>query len=323
TAELDQVRREVQRLRDRIRTAAERERATYRVGDAEHTPTTLAQYLAATEERLGYIPDQVAGEGGCPLTADELVALCGLAARLDPDDCVVGRLRIPSPDDLQASTQLAKWVADIKDLADRLAATERLAVLEAVWLETIRSEAAANPAFAATWRDHLKAWREGIEEITVWKGSLAGHRVGLPEAGLPSRETFDLLGELRDRMASGKGVSKMFTRDLYRLRESCTVDEEPPRIADDVELCITEARIRRRRYELVVRWNDEVARVGGPTIAADDTHPEFVLDRSVAAVADALDWEHDAWPRLREVLGNAGARTPERPTASDLRSIAS
>jgi very-short-patch-repair endonuclease len=352
SAELDHVKREVQRLRDRIRTAAERERAVYDLGGAEHTPTTLAQYLAGTAEELGYIPDQVAGDGACPLAADELVALYSHAARLDPDDCVAGRLRIPNPDDLQASTQLAKWVADINDLADRLAGTERLlgdlraidrlgatgvddliaavetaaerlAVLEAVWLETIRSEAAANPAFAATWRDHLKAWREGIEEITVWKGSLAGHRVGLPEAGLPTRETFDLLGELRDRMASGKGVSKMFARDLYRLRETCTVDEELPRTADDVELCITEARIRRRRYELVVRWNDEVARVGGPTIAADDTHPEFVLDRSVAAVADALDWEHDAWPRLREVLGNAGARTPERPSASDLRSIAS
>ena len=84
--------------------------------------------------------------------------------------------------------------------------------------------------------------------------------ITLPDEGLPSKELLDQLTQIRDRLAAGKGVSKTFQRDLYRVKESCLVDEEPPRHADDIELCIIEARSRRRRYELIRRWNDDMSR---------------------------------------------------------------
>ena len=92
-------------------------------------------------------------------------------------------------------------------------------------------------------------------------------------------------------------MSKTFQKDLYRVREACQVDEEPPRSAEDAELCIIEARSRRRRYELIRRWNDAVGRIGGPPLDPGTSHPEYLLDQHVRGISAAFAWEDGEWAR--------------------------
>ena len=63
-------------------------------------------------------------------------------------------------------------------------AARQLAELEQPWLAAVRAEL-RTAVFAATWRDQMKAWQEGIEELAAWQGRLLGHSVVLPDGGLP------------------------------------------------------------------------------------------------------------------------------------------
>jgi very-short-patch-repair endonuclease len=212
----------------------------------------------------------------------------------------------------------ANGLADLTGTVDR--AAHQLAQLEQPWLAAIRADL-RTAVFAATWRDQVKACREGIEEVAAWHGRLLGHSVVLPGDGLPPTGLIEQLEELRDRLAAGEGVNKTFQRDLYRVREACQVDEEPPRRAEDAELCILEARSRRRRYELIRRWNDAAARVGGPLLDPGTSHPEYMLSQYLENVGAAFAWE-DTWYTLRDRLQACGVRAPHEAASARLAALA-
>jgi very-short-patch-repair endonuclease len=347
---LDEVQREVGTLRSRISASIARERDSYAVGSVPYSPSTLAQWLAANAAARGYIPDRVEPGASCPLSAAQIADLYGLARTLDPDDRAQARLRLPELERLPSPWELASAADELRDVRDRLAATEdvvenrivlerlgpdglsaltdsvertvgELSRLEQPWLATIRAEL-RTAVFAANWRDHVKAMREGIEELAAWRGRLLEHHVVLPGDGLPLKELLEQLGRLRDRLAAGKGVNKTFQKELYQVRAACAVDEEPPRGPEDVELCIIEARSRRRRYEIVNRWNEEVGRVGGPMVTAGPDHAEYAVNQHVEDVAAALSWEEGRWEELRDRLRASGVRAPEVPASADLAAIA-
>ena len=349
-ARLGELHREIGALRSRISASIARERDSYVIGAATHSPSTLGQWLAANAGDLGYIPDPIEPSAACPLTGAEIADLYRLARALDPADCAQARLGLPAAEQLPTSSELASATAQLRDLRDRLAAIEsvvedRLALeslgpedlsaltdaaeragkqleqLEQPWLAAVRAEL-RTAAFAATWRDQVKALQEGIEELAAWRDRLLGHAVVLPDNGLPPKALVEALERLRDRLAAGRGVSKTFQKDLYQVREACMVDEEPPRSIEDAELCIIEARSRRRRYELIHRWNDAVGRIAGPLIDPGSSHPEYVLDEHMHAIGDAFTWEDGAWANLRDRLRVSGVHVPEQPTSADLAAVA-
>jgi very-short-patch-repair endonuclease len=347
---LSELHRDIGALRSRISASVAREQGSYTVGTTAHTPSTLGQWLAASAAEIGYIPDGIGPSAACPLAGVEIAELYRLARTLDRADCAEARRRLPAAERLPSPSDLASTAARLGEVRDKLAETEgtvkdRLALerlgpeglsdltaaveraagqlgqLEQPWLAAVRAEL-RSAAFAATWRDQVKAWREGIEELAAWRGRLLGHSVGLPDTGLPPKELLAQLERLRDRLAAGKGVSKTFQKDLFQVREACTVDEEPPRGPEDAELCVIEARSRRRRYELIRRWNDAVGRISGPLIDPGTSHPEYLLDQYMHGITDAFAWEDGAWEDLRERLRAAGVQAPGQPTSSDLAALA-
>ena len=210
---LAELERDIGALRTRISASIARERDSYTVGTATHSPSTLGQWLAANAADLGYIPDRIDPAVTCPLTEAEIAELYRLARALDPHDCAQARLRLPAADQLPSGSDMASALAELRDIRDRLAATEgviedrlalerigadgladltgavdraahHLAQLEQPWLAAVRAEL-RTAVFAATWRDQMKACREGIEELAAWQGRLLGHSVVLPDGGLP------------------------------------------------------------------------------------------------------------------------------------------
>jgi very-short-patch-repair endonuclease len=346
---LDELHRDIGALRTRISASIAREQESYSVGPATHTPSTLGQWLAANAAGLGYIPDEIPPSVPAPVDGPQVADLYRLAAGLAPADCAQARLHLPVTEQLPAASELASATADLREIRDRLATTEgvvedrlalerlgpdglstlteaveraarQLADLELPWLAAVRAEL-RTAVFAATWRDQMKAWQEGIEELAAWQGRLLGHSVVIPD-GLPPTEFIEQLMQLRDRLAAGKGLSKTFQKDLYQVREVCTVDEEPPRRAEDAELCIMEARSRRRRYELVRGWNGAVGRIAGPAIDPRLSQPEYLLHQYVGGISAAYAWEDRAWYALRDRLRAAGLRVAEYVTSADLNAVA-
>jgi very-short-patch-repair endonuclease len=355
--DLTGTQRKIGMLRNQIAASIARERDSFTLGTATHTPSTLGKWLAEHEAELGYIPDEIPVDAACPLGPGEIADLFRLAQAVATGDRAAARLRLPQPADLRTSVELARMVADLNDVRDRLAGTEavvrdrlalerltpnelaaltasveqaakRLERLEQPWLRAVRAEL-RNPSFAATWRGQLRAIIEGIEELTAWRNALIGHRVELPdddtelrETPVPGKELLGQLTEIRGRLAAGKGVNKTFHRDLYRIREACLVDGESPRTADDMELCLAEARSRRRRQELIRRWNDTVGRVGGPVLVPSTDTPEYELAGPVDELWSAFSWEDGEWQVLRDRLHAAGVRADQVPASAALAALA-
>jgi very-short-patch-repair endonuclease len=341
---------EIGALRTRISASIARERDSYTIGTATHSPSTLGQWLATNAAELGYIPDEIDPPATCPLSGGEIAELYQLTKMLDPADCAQARLYLPAAEELAPPSELASATAELHDIRDRLAGIEgvvedrfalerlgpedlfalidaveraahQLAELEQPWLAAIRAEL-RTAVFAATWRDQMKAWQEGIEELAAWQGRLLGHSVVLPDGGMPPMDFIEQLRQLRDRLAAGKGVSKTFQKDLHRVREACMVDEEPPRRAEDAELCIIEACSRRRRYELIRGWNGAVGRIAGPLIDPGTSHPEYLLHQYMGGIGAAFAWEDRAWNVLRDRLRACGVRVSEQATSASLSALA-
>jgi very-short-patch-repair endonuclease len=349
TSRLDELHRDIGALRTRISASIAREQDSYTVGTATHSPSTLGQWLAANAADLGYVPDKIMPSVACPLPGTDVADLYRLASSLDPADCAQARLYLPIPERLPSPSELASATAELREIRDRLASTEgvvedrlalerlgpeglstlieaveraarQLADLEQPWLMAVRAEL-RTAVFAATWRDQMKTWQEVIEELATWQGRLSGHSVVIPN-GLPSTGFLEQLVQLRDRLADGKGVSKTFQKDLFRVREACAVDEEPPRRAEDAELCIIEARSRRRRYELIRGWNGAADRIAGPLIDPSTGHPEYLVHQYMESIGTAFAWEDRAWYALRDRLRASGVRVPEHVTSADLSALA-
>ena len=348
---LTQAQQDIAALRSRISASSARERDSYAIGAATYTPSTLGQWLAAGDPELAYIPDDLAPDVACPLSALELSDLFHIAQAIAPADREHARTRLPDATRLPTAAQLATTWAELGEIRDHLAETEgavqdrmalerlrqdelaaliesveqagkRLEQLEQPWLATIRAEL-RNPAFADTWRNQLQAIQVGINELAAWRDQTLGHLITLPGEGtLPTKELLEQLGQLRDRLVAGKGVGKMFQRDLFQVRASCLVDEEPLRTVEDVDLCISEARSRRRRSELTRRWNDAIGRVRGPVLADATSFPEYHLAEHVNGLSAAFSWEAGEWRSLYGVLRAAGVRAPQVPVASELATLA-
>ena len=109
-----------------FRRPSGRERDTYAVGTATHTPSTLGEWLARTQPELGFVPDQIPPDAPCPLNAGEVADLYAFAARLAPQDCEQARLYLPPADQLPSASDLATDTAELRELRDRLADDRRL-----------------------------------------------------------------------------------------------------------------------------------------------------------------------------------------------------
>ena len=354
---LTSIQGDIGALRTRISASIDRERDSFTLGTVQYSPSTLGKWLAEQEAELGYIPDDIEPISPCPLSAAEIADLFRLVRDITPEDRAAARRRLPVAADLPTPAELALAMAELSDVRDQLAGTEaaiqdrvslerltpdelsmlinwvdqaakRLELLEQPWLAAVRGELRTS-SFAALWHDQIRAIGEGIEELAAWRNRLLGHRISLPdddlelgETPLPGKELITQLTEIRDRLAAGKGINKTFHRDLYRVRQACQVDDEPPRTADDVDLCIIEARTRRRRQELTRRWNDAVGRIGGPPLSPGTSQPEYLLSEHVDGLKAALSWEDGEWRVLRDRLRSAGVRAAEVPTSAELAALA-
>ena len=202
-ARLSELQREIGALRTRISASIARERDSYAVGTATHTPSTLGKWLAANAADLGYIPDDIEPSVTCPLTGAEIADLFRLA-RGDPADCARARLqparrgatpitsrnwrrpppscatyetaspgpkRHRGPPGAGAARPRRTFRPDRRGRAGRQAAGATGAAV-----------AGGGPRRAADRRVRRdlagpdESHREGIEELAAWQAGLLGHR---------------------------------------------------------------------------------------------------------------------------------------------------
>lgn len=348
--ELARHNEDVNSTRRRLEAVSSREAVTYLLGDRQVTSAELAAWLAENQALVGHIPDRLGEDDWCPLTRGEVARYFDLCRTLDPCDRREGARHLPDwgslPDGatfrrkmeelteihkrlMRAQGRLATWesidstpVEDLRVISTELsAATDHLRTISVPWLQAIRDEAMLGEEWLSVWKVFVQAATDAASEIAQRRGRLAPYQIELPTDGLPSKEMFEQLEECRARIAQGRRIGRLASKEARELRDACRIDGEPPRTIEDYDLILDAIWLLRRRYGMLNRWNHDIERVGGTPISTEEPYPEAQISDGVGFVVNALAWETRTWPALRAKLGKLGVLVPERCGQEDMESL--
>jgi very-short-patch-repair endonuclease len=322
TGRLEEAERELAGALAGLRTIAENEAAAFPIDGVQLSPTDVGAWLRARAAAHGGIPDALAPDAAPPLTVDELPAVLELAARLAPADRAAALRPLPEVADLPDAATAKEHRADraamsaevlrleregvdpdaVRDQA-RPALTELLSDLhDAVgWLQrreggwTDRLGRLLNdPHWAALWHDHVTATEALLAEMAGLTRTLAGHRVVVPPmtAAEPKRLLIQL-GELRQRFAAGKGLSRLMQPGLYKVADEIQVDGEPLRMVGDVDFVVAWVHREQARQRLGDRWAEWISRLVIPAPKDAMPVPAAGADGGHRRPADGADGSFD------------------------------
>lgn len=342
TDDIARAREQLTTAQAELRTAAERESASYELDGTAVPARAVGQWLYRHEAEAGFIPDAIDPGAEPPLGAAEFADLLDIAARITPADRSAATGPLPGPDPLPRGEAVvarrdalrdARKVVDalrdrglaidgLRELGservDELAAQLRgadddLARREGTWTDRL-GQLVRDPNWRQVWDHHMAACQHLLSELARRTSFVAGREVHVPEPyATRPRWLLGKLAEIRTRLAAGKKVGKLAGADLARVVAACRVDGEPMRTATDADLVVATVERVQLRQRLGNRWAEWAERLGLP---APDGMAELWTDRLLADAADALDWDRRRWPALRETLTRI---YPGCPRAVDAR----
>ncbi|MGX6602078.1 arginase family protein [Micromonosporaceae bacterium Da 78-11] len=330
TGLLEEAERELATALGGLRAIAESEAVTYQVDGVDLSPAEVGAWLRANAATHGGIPDPV--DGPPPLTAAEFGTLLALAARLAPADRSAALRPLPDTADLPDAATAAEHRAERDsrtELVDRLAGDgldlaavrgegragltslrtdlhDALAWLrrrEGSWTDRL-GRLVNDPHWRTRWTDHVTATEALLAELAGLTRTLAGHRVVVPEAyAAEPKRVLAQLAEVRQRFATGRGLSRLLQAALFRLADDLRVDGEPLRSVEDVDVASAWVRRAQTRRRLGDHWSEWIPRLTIATPGGGWDDPEVWAGTLLAEAAQSLDWDVRHWPVLSRRLG--------------------
>ncbi|MEW2591118.1 sigma-70 family RNA polymerase sigma factor [Micromonospora aurantiaca] len=328
--QLEETERDLGQALGALRTLAENESAHYEIDGVRLSPSDVGGWLRERAERYGDIPDEIPPHLDPPLTVEEFTDLLDIAGRTVRQDRTQALRHLPTVAALPSAATLTAARRDLtiaRAELDRLAtdgvllpevrafgrpalddlgrqlreAHAILARREGAWTDRLAKLLQADPNWLAMWNDHVGACQRALTELGQAARVVAAHRVHVPDAHLAEpRRLMAQLGELRQRFAAGKGVSKLFHGMLAKLAAECRIDDEGLRGAGDVDVVLAYLHLRRLRQELDTRWAYWRGPLQLPPMAGDQ--PELWVGGLLTDAATALDWDRRGWPSLHATV---------------------
>jgi very-short-patch-repair endonuclease len=325
TGRLEDAERELARALHGLRSIAENEAATYPIDGVRLSPADVGAWLRERAAAHGGIPDAV--DGPPPLSADEFGALLDLAARLAPADRAAALRPLPETTDLPdaataQSDRARRWEAAAQtarsssagldtdavraqgrpattDLIDELhEAVSWVRRREGSWTDRL-GRMLLDPHWARVWTDHVAATEALLYELADLARALAGHRVTVPEQLIAEpKRLLGQLAEVRQRFASGKGLSWLMQPGLFKLADDVRLDDEPLRTVADADLAAAWVRRSQARRRLGDHWAEWISRLAIPGRGGGWGDPESWAGSLLAEAAQSLDWDRRHWPAL-------------------------
>ncbi|NMO50858.1 AAA family ATPase [Actinoplanes sp. TBRC 11911] len=319
TRTLEDAERELARALSGLRAVAENEAVTYPIDGVPQTPVEVGAWLREHATTRAGIPDPVVGPP--PLSSDEFGTLLRLAAELSPHDRQAAPKPLPETADLPDASAVRDRRAErdalsaqVSRLADQGLDLPRVRLEDLTALRDDLREALAwlrrreggwtdrlgrllnDPHWRQVWTDHVTATEALLAELATQTRTLAGHRVEIPEAyASEPKRLLAQLAEIRQRFASGRGLSRLLQAQLYRLADDVRVDDEPLRTVEDVDVAQAWVNRQRTRRRLGDHWSEWIDRLAIPAPAGD---PELWAGTLLADAGQSLDWDVRHWPAL-------------------------
>lgn len=341
THELDAIDRGIAQATDQLLSTRLREVQTLPgvwLAGIDPVAEAVARWLAANEEDLSYIPDTVAPTVASPIEPAELAEMCRLIDSVGVSRAGDAAYILPELDRLPKAEQLAQVLMRCNDLrtelldatpevgdwsrVDEVPITQRWALVHEVQDEFKRLEAAEvgwlsrvvvqleDPLLRGEWQQLVDDLGRQREQIISVRGALSAHEIDLPIPAPP--ELSQQLNEAHSLLTS-KGGLGLVHRSLKRALGSCKVDGHEPRTPDDVMLCRQLLLVVDHRSKLRLRWNNQIAPVGGPECVG--TQPEVELREPLEEIVGLLG-ARKRWVDLVNRLEVVGIHASPQPSAS-------
>ncbi|MCI4064495.1 AAA domain-containing protein [Micromonospora sp. R77] len=328
--QLEKTERDLGQALGGLRTMAENEAAHHEIDGIRLSPSDVGVWLRERADRYGDIPDDLPPHLAPPLSGDEFTELLDIARRTTKQDRLQALRDLPTAADLPSAAavlanrgRLEEATRELNQLAaagvalpqvrafgpqplDDLAAQLResltlLAARENSWTDRLGTLLQADPHWHQLWYDHVQACQRALGELTAATRVIAGHQVTVPDTQLAEpRRLLAQLGDLRQRFAAGKAVSRLFQATLAKLAAECLIDGEILRTCNDVDIVVAYVGRQRLRQELTTRWQEWTQPLELPVPAG--VHPETWAGRLLAQAESALDWDRRRWPALHATL---------------------
>ncbi|WP_018505716.1 AAA domain-containing protein [Parafrankia discariae] len=351
-AELDAARSRTRALELELVELLRGEEREFELPHGRARAADVSEWLARNERELGRIPDRLDPAAPVPLRPDELADLVTLARRIPPDEAAAAGRSLPDPTALPGATALSALFHRLAELGSGVAEAERagltatavdrlgeaglaqlraealagaaaLRAVEEPWLVTLRDQCGSSPRLADFWRGQAAELAAAVTALHALHGRVFGHTAQVP--GGDPRDQLRLLGELRERLAGGRGLPRFGGRELREFAERLIVDGYPARTVADLDIAAAMIEARVRSAAALTRQADIAVQLGAPPLAEGPGGGEagvFVtlpaLDAVSAAMAAALDWDRGPGPALAGRLRAVFPALPDRPTAADL-----
>ncbi|SNY29401.1 arginase family protein [Paractinoplanes atraurantiacus] len=340
TGLLEEAERELAAALGGLRAIAENEAVTYPIDGAPLTPVEVGAWLRERAATRSGIPDPV--DGPPPLDGAGFQSLLETAARVSPADRAAALRRLPPTDDLPDAAEAAAARASRDSLAVRVSrlasAGLDLSAVRGEDVTAVRSDLHTaltwlrrregswtdrlgrllnDPHWRTVWADHVGATEALLAELATLTRTLAGHPVTVPAPwAAEPKKLLAQLDEIRQRFASGRGLSRLLQAGLYRLADEVRVDGEPLRTVEDVDVAAAWVRRERARQRLGGHWTEWIGRLAVPAPSGD---PEIWAGSLLAEAGQSLDWDVRHWPVL---AGRLGRLVPQRELDLDSARLA-
>lgn len=326
---LDEVRDNLRRVELRLVEALRDEEAEFPLSGNPSRASDVAIWLSRNQSRLVKIPDLLNEVDACPVTSDQFDELLTLTRQLSPEDIEESDRYRPQGQDLPTSSQLRKESARLNELVDILAdleesgldlasvaetslddldsasketlsASQRLLSLQSRWTKILCAEFRSSNDSATYWAGIIAQAREVLKNCQDLKLIQSGHEIRVP-SGDP-RVQHDMLSELSDRFAFGRGVPKLFKPELRKFFADCRVNDLEPRSVKEIDLLRSEVDLRQKQRQLQRILTEAANQIQLPI---PDIGPQFLstCTQVIKDMEDAQDWETRYKPHLRELLG--------------------
>lgn len=240
----------------------ERQTDEYDTPEGRKNAAQTAQWLAANTSH-NIIPDHVLPASKPPLRDGEYAEYVALARELSQEDIAQSALTLPTIDMLPSATELSSMQAQLDAVHSQVSDLERsgldlhavdeasteqlqaslhqlhvlraeLASLDGTWERALGRQLRSN-AQQRAWLEHgITVLQQQIDRATELSGLLLGHTISVPD-GNP-KEQHDLLAQWTERIQQGKGLPRVFNKDLREFGESVKVDGYVPQTRDELRL---------------------------------------------------------------------------------------
>ena len=293
--DIDRDENRLEKIDSLLETALAAETSVYHAPQGTLPAFRVAQWIRDHADK-DVITDDILVGCDNPLSVEEFAEYVGLCRDLDDSDVRESALTLPEVAQLpngarlhDVHEKLAEFSDTVEELqesglnieaVDRLPvepaqqmmerltyACNRLAEVDGDWERELGDDVRLNQRQRFWLQENVQALESRIDECMSLSMSQRGHIVEVPDGNVQTQT--DLIGQWRERIERGKGLPRVFNRDLREFAATVNVDGYRPQTVEQLDIVTDYIRQRQLLSQTTLLWQQTFQNTPVPPASVD------------------------------------------------------